>query len=289
MRPTDFLGYKIAGVIASQLQRGRKMLRYVRERLLDIISPDLLFYVISHERSGTHFLINTILANAYIRWGYHTIAEWSGPYDEPSSRFAHIDAFNATSEQAYREAAIIKSHCERSLFDARYKKAKVVYILRDPRDTLTSWFHHVNNDRFQRANPQASDCRCQPFSEFLRRPISSPWLKYGYSLHGDFSNVAERWASHVSGWLAAPGTLVVRYEELKRDYKAVLKRVSDFLGLRLKIRTRAMGLHDLPSVLPRKGIIGDWRNVFTQADKVFLRRAVERAGIDWSKVTDRGY
>jgi hypothetical protein len=286
MRSTVFLGYETAGIVILQLWRGRKILRYLNKRLLDTISPDLLFYVISHERSGTHFLINTIRGNTYVRQGWHVIHEWFGPYDEPANRFAHIDAFNATWEQAYREGAIIKSHCDRLLFDARYKRAKTIYVLRDPRDTLTSWFHYLNSDTFHRCNSQVGDHRCQSFSEFLRRPVS-PWLRYGYSLCGDFSNVVERWASHVSGWLTMPDVLIVRYGDLKRDYKAVLERVSDFVGLRLRVRARPVSLHDAPSVLPRKGIIGDWKSLFTQADETFLQRVVERAGIDWFEVIDR--
>ena len=64
--------------------------------------PRHLFYIISHERSGTHFLINTIMLNAEIRrrfgigagagWGRHNIGEWFGPYDKPEQRFDHIDA-----------------------------------------------------------------------------------------------------------------------------------------------------------------------------------------------------
>ena len=261
----------------------RKLRRIILHKMLDIISPDLLFYVISHERSGTHFMINTILRNTYAKRGWHNVGEWFGPYDNHTDRFAHIDAFNSTWEQARKQRAIIKSHCDRDLIEAQYKRAKVIYVLRDPRDTLTSWFHYLNRDEFYHHNPQVPDHRCESFAEFLRRPLS-PFLKYSYSLHGNFSNVAERWASHVSGWLGTPGTLVCRYEQLHRDYRFVLGRVADFLGLRLRLRTRPVGLHDVPSILPRKGIIGDWRNVFSEADEAFLREAVEKAGIDWDWV-----
>ncbi|GIV76546.1 MAG: hypothetical protein KatS3mg050_0940 [Litorilinea sp.] len=268
-----------------------KALRKLDTRLVIVLSPKLLFYVISHERSGTHFMINTILRNAYLRSGWHNIGEWFGPYDNPANPFAHIDAFNSKWDLAHKQAAIIKSHCDRELFEARYRKAKVIYVLRDPRDTLTSWFYYLNRDEFYHYNPQVPDHRCKSFAEFLRRPVS-PFLRYSYSLHGDFSNVAERWASHVNGWLKAaasdPNVLVVRYEELHRDYKHTLKKIASFLGLRLRLRTRPVGLNDVPAILPRKGIIGDWRNVFSEADEAFLREAVEKAGVEWHKVIDSG-
>jgi len=115
-------------------------------------------------------------------------------------------------------------------------------------------------------------------------------LKYGYSLNGDFSNVTERWASHISGWLKSPDTLVVRYEQIKEDCGKVLEMLSAFLGLKLKKSLKEVRLHQAPSILPRKGIIGDWQNIFTEADEIFLRQAVEQAGVAWNEViyNDKG-
>jgi hypothetical protein len=259
----------------------RRSMRRVEIKLLSPFIPDRTFYVISHERSGTHFLMNTILVNCYIKQGHHTIGEWFGPYDEPERRFEHIDAFNEKWEQAAKEASIIKSHCDRDLFEARYRKAKIVYILRDPRDTMVSWFHYLNSDAFHQYNPQVSDHHSDSVSRFLRKPVS-PFLKYGFSLHGRFSNVVERWASHIKGWIDAPDTLVVHYETLYRDYEAVLNKATDFLRLPKRLWTHPVGLHDEPSILPRKGTVGDWRNVLSKDDEALIRQVVEEMNIEWS-------
>ena len=258
--------------------------RELNTRLWRIISPDFIFYVISHERSGTHFLINTILGNTFTKQKICHIGEWFGPYDKSEDRFLHINNSNSKWKELHRETSIVKSHCDRELFEAVYQKAKVIYVLRDPRDTLTSWFHYLNRDEYYRNNPVVSDHRCKSFSEFLTRPIS-PFLRYSYSLHGNFSNAAERWASHVSGWLDMPDTLVVRYEDVHQDYKSVLGQICEFLGLHPRRKTRSIGLHDAPSILPRKGIVGDWKNTFSASDEAFVQQAVERAGIHWSSVT----
>lgn len=249
-----------------------------------IISPDIVFYVISHERSGTHFVINSILRNTFIKQGINNIGEWFGPYDKYNNRFTHINNFNSRWEDLHRKATIIKSHCDRGLFEEMYKKVKVIYVLRDPRDTLTSWFHYLNRNEYYRNNPVVEDHRCKSFSKFLKRPIS-PFLRYSYSLHGNFSNVAERWASHVSGWLNMPETLVVHYEALLQNYKSVLVHICEFLGLHIRWRIRSIGLNDAPSILPRRGVIGDWKNIFSDCDEEFVRQAVEQAGINWSLVT----
>jgi hypothetical protein len=257
--------------------------KQIKHWLREKATPDLMFYVISHERSGTHFCINTIVHNTFLRPGFHIIPEWFGPYNNPSQRFARIDGFNQQWYKHMKTSAVIKSHCERSLFEKVYRPAKVVYVLRDPRDVMNSWFHYLNKDTFHENNPQAGNHYCDCMSEFLRRPIGE-WLRYGSSLEGDFDNVIQRWASHVSGWLEAPNTLVVRYEERKYDYKTVLRKVSKFLGIRLRPVTRAVGLKDGYAIEPRKGQVGDWRNFFRPGDEAFIRSAVEDAGLAWRRV-----
>ena len=281
MPSADIQGHGPKNTIASGVHG---VTRTTKRRILEAIWPDEPFYVISHERSGTHFLINTVRRNTYVRHPLAKIAEWYGPYDDHSTRFDHIDALNARWPQLCKTAGMIKSHCDRPLFEARYRKAKVVYILRDPRDVMTSWFHYLNGDRsLDLVPPEAGDHHCESFSEFLRRPLSD-WLRYSYSLHGDLANVAERWADHVSGWITAPDTLIVSFRELKGDYKAVVRKVARFIGLKPRFVQRPVGLRDARTVVPRKGIIGDWQTVFMPGDEAFLRSAVEKAGIEWHKV-----
>ena len=247
-------------------------------QIASLSAPRMLFYIISHERSGTHFTINSILRNCVVRRGMHNIGEWFGPYDNPADQRLHIDAFNAQWAEKATGASIIKSHCDRDLFEAYYTKAKVVYVLRDPRDVMTSWFHYLNNPKYYSKNPQVEDHSCASFADFIRRP-ASPFLRHCYSLKGDFSNVVERWAEHVKGWIEAPDTIVVRYEDLRIDSGKVLAPAADFLGLSLRRKINRVALEDAPSVLPRKGEIGDWRSLFRPEDERFLVEAIEKSGL----------
>jgi len=242
------------------------------------------FYVVSHERSGTHFLINTLLKNAVLKPDYHDSGEWGGPYTSAAQdQFAHIDLLSANWAGITARASIIKTHADRELFEFRYPKAKVVYVLRDPRDTLVSFYHYLKDPpnqgfRWRGEHQYAS------VSEFLRRPPSS-FLRWCYSRHGRSNTVAERWASHLKGWLGAPDTVVVQYEDLKTDFRGVLERLSPFLSLDLLPSISPVGLHERFSFAPRKGVIGDWRNHFTAEDEELVRAAAERAGLDWQAVT----
>jgi len=217
------------------------------------------FYVVSHERSGTHFLINTLERNTVVRPGYHTAGEWMGPYvsGEPSE-FAYIDALRADWRAITSRVSIIKTHSDRELFEFRYPKAKAVYVLRDPRDTIVSLYYYLirQADRSTQASAVHDHAA---LSDFLRRPLS-PTLRWANSRYGRGSNVVDRWAHHVKGWLGAEDTVAVRYEELKTDFTGVLERVAPFLRLELRPSLSPVELHEAFSILPRKGVIGDWRN-----------------------------
>jgi hypothetical protein len=244
------------------------------------------FYVAGHERTGSHFVINTLIANAVVHPEYYTVPEWGGPYDSRGlNRFREADRLRAQWLELPQRISMIKTHCDRELFDIRFPKAKSVYLLRDPRDTLVSFFYFFQEPSF-RSHQWGAQLEFSSMAEFLRRPLS-PYLRFAHSLRGDGKTVADRWANHVKGWLGTPDTIVVRYEELKQDYRRVLGLLADFLTLDLLPFASPVGLHDRYSFAPRKGVIGDWRSHFTADDEAIVRDAVERAGLQWKAVTWR--
>lgn len=251
------------------------------------LTGDLLFrvlakndpiYVISHERSGTHFAINTIFRNTYVEQRLHYVGDWLGPYERPTSRYAHIENFRKEWPHICRAGGMIKSHCDVAGFQARFPHAPVIYVLRDARDTLVSFFHYLNREELYSTNPGLASQRCADFSEFLRRPLSD-YLRFGFFEYPDFENVAGRWASHVAGWLAVPGITVVRYEELVADFASCIRRICKGVGLIPRWRQSPVSLSEGASVLPRKGVVGDWKTTFRGEDEEFVRTTVERYGL----------
>lgn len=237
------------------------------------------FYVISHERSGTHFTINTIFANFYIVPRLRYVGDWLGPYDQPEMRHRHLEEFRREWPVWKQGGGLLKTHADARLFRKWYPLAPVVYVWRDPRDTLVSFFHYLNSDELYRTNPGLESQRCADFAEFLRRPLSD-YLKHGFSHEPEFDNVAARWASHVSGWLSVPGICVVRYEQLKENFRHAVRHIYRSVGAVPRWRQRAVGLHDAVSVLPRKGVAGEWRKYFTVEDGKFLEEQAAPYGLN---------
>ena len=171
------------------------------------------FYVVSHERSGTHLALNLFFRNLYVSQAFHDFTEWQGPFANLRNLAPHWEAFAEGWSGRVTQGGLIKTHASVEIFQKYLPPAPVVYVLRDPRDTLVSFYHYLNNPALYANNPRMESQRCENFSEFLHRPLSD-FLQYNFSESGLLGNVMERWASHVSAWLRLPGVTVVTYESL---------------------------------------------------------------------------
>jgi Sulfotransferase domain len=105
----------------------------------------------------------------------------------------------------------IKTH---EYFDHRYKK--VIYVVRDPRDVVISYYH------FQRKYRHIPDD--YPFETYVSdfidgTKVSSSWGTWG-----------ENVGSWIGARLGTPHFLLLRYEDLVLDTFGELQRMSEFVG-----------------------------------------------------------
>jgi len=157
---------------------------------------------------------------------------------------------------------------------------KVVYVLRDPRDALVSYWH---------------------FKKLVDRN-GPPTIKELVRTDDDW---VCSWDQHVAGWLFEhqhPQLLVVRYEDMHRNAAAALKAVLDFAGLpcrpadiesaveasrfeNMRKAEEKFGLGtpvaDPTERFVRRGKIGSWKEELTGDD---LRALEERFGETMVKV-----
>jgi hypothetical protein len=236
------------------------------------------FYVIAHERSGTHLALNLCYRNLHIRQDFHDFRGWCGPYDRTGGREEHWRRTSEAWLSRPNKPGLIKSHCEAPVFARFLPKAKVVYVLRDPRDTLVSFYYYLNSDAFHLHNETAGDHRCSNFSEFLRRPLSD-FLGNEFSAQGGYCNVMERWAAHAKGWMDAPDALIINYEDMLQDWRRVVRAVAWHVGAWPKLRMKNFSLGETGAILPRKGISGDWKNHFKTDDLAELDSALRRQSL----------
>nr|XP_048293464.1 sulfotransferase 2A1-like isoform X2 [Myodes glareolus] len=155
-------------------------------------------------------------------------------------------------------------------------KAKVVYMARNPKDTLVSFYHFHRLASFL---PDPSS-----FEDFVDEFLEGT---------GFFGS----WFDHVKGWLGLQkdlNLLFVTYEELHQEPRRTIRKISEFLGRCLQpeeedvilehcsfsfmsqsnmvnysLLSKEIMDHSKGKFL-RKGVVGDWKEHFTpELDKKF--------------------
>lgn len=129
--------------------------------------------VISHERSGTHFLMNAIATN----FGYISNPWWNFDFDQPIN-FHAPQAIQQYLQQAhdYSVLNILKSHHPVAFFneiiDYLADQFHIFYIYRDPRDVL------VSNWKLIRSFNWDEGPKTETAGDFIRAEPSGAMLRY---------------------------------------------------------------------------------------------------------------
>src|SRR5579863_4990973 len=165
------------------------------------VFPDDTF-IVSYPRSG-----NT--------WTRFLIANLVSP-DDPATfanierKIPEIEANTRRQLAALPRPRILKSH---EYFDPRYKR--VVYIVRDPRDVILSYYSFQLKKRFIEDG--------YPMDRYVSRFIA-----------GELDTYAS-WGDHVATWLvsrhSSPDFLLLRYEDILAVPQRQLARIASFLGI----------------------------------------------------------
>jgi hypothetical protein len=177
-----------------------------------------------------------------------------------------------------------------------YPEAKVIHMIRDGRDVEISMLHHRWKNSVDRGGPHV----LKPEEEERRRAHENGDLQKlaetGWFDEDELRRRARLWSSQVAGAVKDGPELLgdnyaeVTYEGLLEDTKAQVSRLVRFLGgssdeeiVRRCVRKasfeklskgRKRGEED-PTSFFRKGVAGDWKNVFTEKDKQIFK---EEAG-----------
>lgn len=187
--------------------------------------------VVSHERSGTHFLMNAIAAC----FGYVSLP-WID-LDLPTANILHAVSREQLRDTLMQLAArplanIIKSHHPADFFAGELplltERYVIFAIVRDPAAVLLSLWRYLH--RFAEGDgmgPRVAD----PLV-FARTAPAGRMVRYQQR---PYSTMLDRWAAHVETWRTAAATHprihLIRYEDLDTHYVETLDRIGDALGL----------------------------------------------------------
>ncbi len=167
---------------------------------------------------------------------------------------------------------ILRTHLYSKFFETEIKKAKpkVIVVHRNPKDCLVSFFHFYKNFKMAFGNYPGN------FNDFFEL-YKQKHLKFG-----DFFDHTVGWWEHRN----EENYLFTSYEEMKKDVRAIIKRVATFLGKEFsdemvdKIaehtsfdnmkKNPMVNMEPMAKDFIRKGIVGDWTNYFNDGQSQLI-------------------
>lgn len=231
----------------------------------------------TYPKSGTTWMQETV--DLILHDGDEKICMRAPVYERiPFIELLHMMKPGIEEVNARPSPRVLKSHLPYQLVPPSFWKhnCKVIYVARNARDTLTSFYHF---DHLVRFHPDPG-----LFEDYLQR-----------FMKGDVGWGS--WYDHVKGFWAVkdkPNILYVFFEDLKKNPSQEIRKVAKFLGKELSedLVTKIVNLSsfehmknnpmanysEFPKELldqsekgfMRKGKVGDWKTSFTaEQDKIF--------------------
>ena len=279
----DLVRYKDTTLIASVLAENLETIH----KEFTFLDGDIV--VASHPKSGTTWMQNilSLLMNdgnpekvkgqpLYLQ------VPWLEGKEDPDCDYGYKLLEHRSSPR------LMKTHVYVPLVPpAMVEKAKIVYIVRNPKDVAVSYFHMHRAYRFL---PYV------PWNEFITELFLPGKLLYG------------PWHKHAIYWWemskSHPNILFLHYEALVKELKAQVEKIAAFLRKKLTadaiekvvekssftsmkanqdvnyIQVKVMG-HEISPFI-RKGEVGDWMNYFTTAQN----RLFEQKFATWMAGSD---
>ncbi|XP_032751899.1 alcohol sulfotransferase [Rattus rattus] len=235
--------------------------------------------ILTYPKSGTNWLIEIVCliqTKGDPKW-IQSVPIWDrSPWIETGKGYDQLIKMEGPR--------LMTSHLPMHLFSKSLfsSKAKVIYLIRNPRDALVSRYFFIRK------------------LNIVKKPDSLgtyiEWFLKGNVAYGS-------WFEHIRGWLSmreCDNFLVLYYEDMKKDTMGTIKKICDFLGKKLEpnelnsvlkyssfqfMKENNMSNYSLMEkeliltgfTLMRKGTIEDWKNHFTVAqaeafDKVFQKK-----------------
>jgi len=173
------------------------------------------------------------------------------------SRIPEIYDVTDRALRAFPRPRMIKSH---ESFDPRYKK--IIYIVRDPRDVLLSYYEFQLKRRVI-----TEECSLE---DFVPRFMDS-----------EFEPKTGSWRDHVVSWISTRGGqknfLQLRYEDMLANTERESTKIASFLGIDAKAERIARAVELSSADRMRKlesEQSGEWKETKeTRQDKPFVRTA----------------
>ncbi|XP_070589991.1 sulfotransferase 6B1-like [Erythrolamprus reginae] len=234
--------------------------------------------LVSYPKSGS-FWVQKILMHLEAASGEYEEDKWKQRLETLQElsltsllEFGGPGKFEVMDKQASRR--VIKTHLipqklPRSIFE---KKAKILVLLRNPKDTVVSYFHFSKGVKLI---PEQ-----ETWDEFFEDFVT------GKVVFGSYFDHIIEWNKYFD----ENNLFFITYEEIKENPTSALKKIAKFLDFSVteekiesivketcfeSMKANAGTYGKVGPVLFRKGIIGDWMSVFSESQNKKMDRKFE--------------
>ena len=232
--------------------------------------------IVSHERSGTHYLMNSIAYNS----GYtvHPFIPISN-----SSLSINLQNHNAIHNffscfEKHNISNIFKSHHHFDFYKKEFDYLKehffFIYIYRDPRDIMVSFWN------FLKVYPWVGPKK-ETIFEFLKSKPEGSMIQYQLK---QYKNILERWGEHVKSWLLnndkeiKRNILFIKYEDLNLSFEKTLKQIFSFINIKNTTSIKPSTSKDVLS--PGRGKVGNYRFFLDNQDLGLFNKNIRKTMLD---------
>lgn len=218
--------------------------------------------VVTHERSGTHLLINMI--------NYKNNGNFCAIGKLPDNKKHDLETYKdyvykyILMNSVANKDVISKSHHQSFFYedfiDYLFENYNVIYLKRDIKDVLVSYYKFLNSDEEHKL--------IKDFPKFDEWIFMNP-KNVGYKYFANYPDphvfyepidYIDRWLIHVNSWVKyKDNLLMINYEDILNDYIETKNKIENFLGQKISDKIPNINDKNLPNFYPNKGIIGTYK------------------------------
>ncbi len=221
--------------------------------------------VVTHERCGTHLLINTI--NYKNNGNFTAIGKL--PSNKPHNLETYKDyVYKYTLMNVHDKDIVSKSHHQIEFFEDKdflFSNYKVIYLKREVKDTLCSYHRFLNCDE-----------NYEPIKDF---PLLEDWVfmnpkETGFKYFAGYPDphviiepidYIDRILIHQKGWEEyKDNILTISYEDVVSNYYTTKNIIEEYIEEEISPHIPDINNKDLPNFFPNKGVVGSHKDLMSK-------------------------